>query len=65
MPPTTQVTSLEDTICSDPKAAAKAFLQALSAGGTQAQTAVYALVNAVGAGMGASTGRGGLHCRKG
>lgn len=48
VPPTSQVTSLENTICSDPKTAAKAFLQALSAGGAQAQSAVYALVNAVG-----------------
>ncbi|KAL4435927.1 hypothetical protein ABPG77_000689 [Micractinium sp. CCAP 211/92] len=46
VPPTSQVTSLENTICSDPKTAAKAFLQALSAGGAQAQSAVYALVNA-------------------
>ncbi len=48
VPPTSQVTSLENTICSDPKTAAKAFLQALSVGGAQARSAVYALVNAVG-----------------
>lgn len=49
MPPTSTVTSIESTICTDPKSAAKALLQALSAGGAQAQAAVYALVNAVSA----------------
>ncbi|KAL4458822.1 hypothetical protein ABPG75_013687 [Micractinium tetrahymenae] len=60
VPPTSQVTTLEDSICSDPKAAAKALLQALSAGGARAQAAVYALVNAdcSGSTSGGSSGGG-------
>ncbi|KAL4435929.1 hypothetical protein ABPG77_000691 [Micractinium sp. CCAP 211/92] len=46
IPSTSAVTTLKSLICSDQRAAAKQILSAVEAGGSQAQVAVYALLNA-------------------
>ncbi|PSC76273.1 hypothetical protein C2E20_0687 [Micractinium conductrix] len=45
-PPTGAVTNFTDTVCNEPRDAAKQLLSAFEAGGSQAQVAVYALLNA-------------------